>query len=124
MPELLLYGGNIAGLSDNMLSHGMPRTMWCPSPDLRDATDSIPDGIDHPDRQASRALRHRGGRQEQRRRRPPRGVLHALLYKIVRDGLGALPTSLPPTILRIPLNIKRLAHFTRYDVVMSIDNFC
>src|SRR5215510_2391774 len=94
VPELLLYGGNIAGLGDNMLAHGMPRTMGRPPLDLRDATDRIPDGIDHPDRQASCALRHRGGRQEQRWRGPPRGVLHALMPKIVRDGLGPLPTDL------------------------------
>jgi hypothetical protein len=35
------------------------------------------------------------------------------------DGeVRGLLASLPPTISRIPLNIKRLTHFMRYDVVM------
>src|SRR5215831_7949638 len=63
-------------------------------PSLSTAHTAWRKGIDHPDRQASRALRHRGSRQEQRRRGPSRGVLHALMHEIVRDGLCALPTDL------------------------------
>src|SRR5262245_49380588 len=49
VPELLLDGRNIAGLGNDVLAHGMPRTVRGPPLYLRDATDGIPDRIDHPD---------------------------------------------------------------------------
>ena len=80
VPKRPLHGRNIPGLRDDMLPHRMPRTVRCPPLYLRDATDRIPDRIDHPDGQAPRALGHRGSRQEQGRRGLPRGVLGALVH--------------------------------------------
>ena len=59
MPELLLHGRNIPRLGDDVLPHGMPGTMRRPPLHLRDATDGIPDRIDHPHGEPPRALGHR-----------------------------------------------------------------
>jgi hypothetical protein len=64
-----------------VLPHGMPGTMGRPPLHLRDATDRIPDRIDHPNGEAPRALGHRGGCQEQCWRGPPRRVLVALAFR-------------------------------------------
>ena len=88
MPELLLHGRNIPRLGDEVLPHGMPGTMRRPPLHLRDTTNRIPDGIDHPHGEPPRALGHGRRHQEQRRRGPPRRILVALVPQIILESLA------------------------------------